>query len=94
MALILFAATIKFTKLLRFNQRILTLAISMIAILKPLASFALVFGITFMAFAQMSYMVFVNNLLEFSTFISSAQTLFSMMLSKWANSSLAHGFTL
>lgn len=82
MAFILFAATIKFTKLLRFNKRILTLAVSLVGILKPLGSFGLVFGITFMAFSQMSYMIFVNSLLEFSNFIKSAETLFSMMLSK------------
>jgi len=43
-AFILFAATVKFTKLLRFNKRILTLAVSMVGIMKPLASFSLVFG--------------------------------------------------
>jgi len=54
----------------------------MVGILKPLISFSLVFGVTFFAFAQMSYMIFVNSLLEFSTFMNSANTLFSMMLSE------------
>ena len=81
---LIFAATIKFTKLLRFNKRIMVLAISMVAILKPLASFGLAIGVTFMAFSHMSYMIFVNNLLEFSTFVKSAMTLFSMLLSKFS----------
>ena len=54
----------------------------MVAILKPLAGFGFVFAIMFFAFAQMAYMIFVNNLLEFSSFVASMGTLFSMMLSK------------
>jgi len=61
----------------------MVLAISMVAILKPLASFGLVISVTFMAFSHMSYMIFVNNLLEFSTFVKSAMTLFSMLLNKF-----------
>ena len=51
---------------------------------KPLLSFFLALGVVFFAFAQMAFIVYARLLYSFSTFLRSAETLFTLMLSKYS----------
>ena len=81
--IIIFLANIKLLKLLRFNKKINALGLTLSYIASPLLSFLLALLIVFIAFAQLSYVVFARVLLSFSTFLASCETLFTLMLSKW-----------
>ena len=48
-----------------------------------LFSFIVIFVIAFVAFCQLAYLMFSAKLHDFSTFIRAAETMFSLMLSKY-----------
>lgn len=76
-------STLKFMKLLRFNKRMAMLASTLRYAAGPLASFLVMFMVLFMAFVLASYIIFGNDLADFSSFANSMATLFSAMLSKY-----------
>ena len=47
-----------------------------------LISFVMIFLIAFLTFVQLAYLMFYTQLLDFSTFVRAAETMFSLMLSK------------
>jgi len=83
LSFIIFIATVKVLKLLRFNKKMASLGMTMAYIVKPLLSFSVAWGIVFIAFAQMAYLVFARLLQSFSTFIAASNTLFTLMLNKF-----------
>ncbi|XP_070579640.1 polycystin-1-like [Ptychodera flava] len=80
---LLWVATIKFLKLLRFNRRMLMLSMTIKAFGYEVFLFMIVFGVIFFAFASFAFLMFGNALLEFSTFIVTIESLFSTLLGKF-----------
>ncbi len=81
--LILFIATVKFIKLLRFNNRFEILLSTLRACWDDLSGFLAVFLLVFSAFVQLFYMILHTNMLEFHTIIASFETCFTMVLNKF-----------
>lgn len=75
-----FCAFLKFLKLLRFNRRMSTLVQTVKVSFKPLLSFAFMFLLFFMAFAQAAFLVFgpVNE--NYATFVVTSETMLAMTL--------------
>ena len=80
---LVFLATIKFLKLLRFNRRISVLAGTLKTGAKPLGSYLIVFSTTFFAFVVLFYGFFSSSVLAYSTPLYTAETLLSMTLGKF-----------
>ena len=80
---LVFLATIKFLKLLRFNRRISVLAGTLRNGAKPLGSYLIVFSTTFFAFVVLFYGFFGSSVLAYSTPLYTAETLLSMTLGKF-----------
>ena len=80
---LVFLATIKFLKLLRFNRRVSVLASTLRNGAKPLASYLIVFSTTFFAFVVLFWGLFGTTILDYSTVIYTAETLLSMTLGKF-----------
>ena len=71
---------IKMLKLLRFNRKVAELITTLDVATKPLLGFFVFFTIVYVAFAQFGLLVFGRTLREYSTFIATLESLFSMML--------------
>ena len=82
MSIIVFLSTIKFMKLLRFNKRIGMLSSTLAVAAKPVAQFMMMFMCIFTGYTLMAYVMFNTYSRDFSSFITTMQTLFSAMLSK------------
>ena len=80
---LVFMATIKFLKLLRFNRRMSVLAGTLKNGAKPLASYMIVFSATFFAYVVVFWGIFGSVVLNYSTLIYTAETLLSMTLGKF-----------
>ncbi|XP_022236079.1 polycystic kidney disease protein 1-like 2 [Limulus polyphemus] len=80
---LIFIAILKFTRLLRFNRRMGFLYSTLSQCSKDLKSFCVVFLITYLAFVQVFYLIFGVSLIEFSSFVNSAETSFNMMRGKF-----------
>lgn len=81
--LILFVATVKFIKLLRFNNRFEVLLSTLRACWDDLSGFLAVFLLIFSAFVQLFYMILHCNMQEFHTILASFETCFTMVLNKF-----------
>ncbi|UYV63032.1 hypothetical protein LAZ67_2002892 [Cordylochernes scorpioides] len=79
MAFLIFISILKFTRLLRFNKRMGMLYSTLAQCSKDLKSFFVVFTITFLAFVQTFYLIFGISLQKFSSFVTAAETSFTMM---------------
>ncbi|CAF5167438.1 unnamed protein product, partial [Rotaria sp. Silwood1] len=79
-ALITFFTMLKFLKLLRFNRRIGMLSKSFRYARKDLSSFAFVFLIFILAYAQFGFAIFGRSLRNYKSFFSSLTTCFRMLL--------------
>jgi hypothetical protein len=79
-ALITFFTMLKFLKLLRFNKRIGILSKSLRYARQDLSSFAFVFLIFILAYAQMGYAIFGRSVRAYKTFFTSLTTCFRMLL--------------
>jgi uncharacterized membrane protein len=79
-ALITFFTMLKFLKLLRFNQRIEMLSKSLRYARKDLSSFAFVFLIFILAYAQMGFALFGRSLRSYKSFATALTTCFRMLL--------------
>lgn len=80
---LVFLASIKFIKLLRFNKRMGMLASTLRVGFKPLSLFGIMFFIMFMAFAQFFYLIYFVDLQNFRTLIHSMQTCLQMLIGKF-----------
>ena len=79
-AVIVFCATLKFLKLLRFNKRIGMLAATLQYASKDMLSFSITFCVIMFAFAQFGYLVFGSMMKSYSNFTTSFESLFRLML--------------
>ena len=80
---LVFIASLKFLKLLRFNKRMSLLASTLRSSAKDLMHFSVIFNIIFMAFIQLFYLVYAANLTSFKTFVSSCESGIVMMMGKF-----------
>lgn len=80
---LVFFATLKFLKLLRFNKKICLLASTMKASARDLIHFSIIFNIVFLAFIQLFYMIYVANIKSFKTFVTSCESGIVMMMGKF-----------
>jgi len=71
--ILVFFATIKFLKLLRFNRKISLLADTLSNSSKELIHFSIIFQIVFMAFMQFFYLIYGKHLNIFKTFTRSCE---------------------
>ncbi|XP_068216780.1 polycystin-1-like protein 2 [Palaemon carinicauda] len=79
---LVFFATLKFIKLLRFNKRIGMLSSTLKQCAADLSGFMLAFLLSFLSAAQLFYLLHYSSTLNFSTFMSSLESTFSAMLGK------------
>ena len=79
-ALITFLTMLKVLKLLRFNQRISLLSQTLHYARRDLSSFAFVFIIFMVAYAQMGYVLLGRSMPSFKSFSTSITTCFRMLL--------------
>ena len=75
--------TIKFLNLLRFSKSVLVFMVTMKMIVRELLSFTFLFMIVYLAFVQLFYLTLSESSLGFSTFISTMETCFAIMLGKF-----------
>ena len=80
---LVFFASMKFLKLLRFNKRISLLSDTLKNSGRDLIHFSIIFNIVFLAFMQMFYLVYVANLDTFRTFVVSCEAGIVMMMGKF-----------
>ena len=80
---LVFFASMKFLKLLRFNKRISLLSDTLKNSGRDLLHFSVIFNIVFLAFMQMFYLVYVANLDTFRTFVTSCEAGIVMMMGKF-----------
>ncbi|XP_071504856.1 polycystin-2-like protein 1 [Diadema antillarum] len=81
--LVVFIANLKFMKLLRFNQRLLLLSMTLKSAGYDILHYLVVFGIVFMAFSTMAFAMYNAYLVSFSSFGATIETLFSTLLGKF-----------
>ncbi|XP_038068153.1 uncharacterized protein LOC119737688 [Patiria miniata] len=80
---IVFLATLKFLKLLRFNRRIGILSSTIRNCSTDLMYFGIMFGIVFFAFATAFYLIFSSTVYDYSDFIFTCESLMSSILGKF-----------
>ena len=78
-----YLGTLKFLKLLRFNKKISYLASTLGYCLREIVGFSLVFLLIWLAFVQLMFLVFYQKLSNYSTFVTSMETSFEIMLGKF-----------
>ena len=75
--------TIKFLKILRFNRSIAQLGLTLKICFGELASFTVVFFFIWIAFVQLMYLIYGNDLEGYASMIKSMESAFLMMLGKF-----------
>ena len=80
---LVFLATIKFLRLLRFNKKMSLLAATLKHACYPLTMFGLMFSIVFLAFVQFFYYLYFINLDDFRTIVHTAETCVQMILGRF-----------
>jgi polycystin 1L2 len=80
---LVFLASIKFIKLLRFNKRMGMLAATLKVGAKPLLLFSIMFLVMFLAFAQFFYLIYFTELNNFRTVIHAMETCIQMLVGKF-----------
>jgi hypothetical protein len=83
MGWLVFLASVKFIRLLRFNKRMSLLAQTLRHGAKPLMMFGIMFSLVFFAFAQFFYFVYFMELTNFSNIIYAAETCMQMLIGKF-----------
>ncbi|XP_037070763.1 location of vulva defective 1-like [Pollicipes pollicipes] len=81
--IIVFIATLKFIKLLRFNRRIGMLSATLKQTWGDLTGFFVIFAIAFGSFGLLFNLLLVSAMDDFKTWISAVESCFSMMLGKF-----------
>lgn len=82
LGMIIFLATIKFLRLLRFNNQILFFSKTLTYSGRDLRLFSVVFFIVYIAFGIWAFVVFGPVLKEFKSFIATMELMFGMLLGK------------
>lgn len=82
-AIVVFCATLKFLKLLRFNKRIGLLAATLRYACNDLISFSFTFTIFFIAFTQFGYLIFGSMTRSYKDFLTSLETIFRFSLGQF-----------
>lgn len=85
LALVIFLATMKFLRILKFNKHIAIMAKSISISKGPMISYSIVYTVVLIAFAQMGHMVFGRSAYMFSTFTRAVVNIFEMILGKGTN---------
>lgn len=80
---LVFLASLKFLKLLRFNKRMSILSMTLRNAAKDLLYISLIFLCIFLAFIQLFYLVFATNIPAFKTFVTSLESGILMMMGKF-----------
>ena len=80
---LVFLATIKFLRLLRFNKKICMLTATLKHAYPSLVLFSLMFLIVFLAFVQFFFHLYSINLDDFRTFVHAMETCTQMMLGRF-----------
>lgn len=93
-ACIVFFSILKFIKLLQFNNRMNLLGFTFARCWDDLVVFFLTFAIIFFAFTTLFFTIFTLQLEEFSNFLMSIQTCFSMMMGKFDFRAMARANSL
>ena len=75
--------TLRFIKLLRFNKRVIVFVAAFRQSLNELFFFGILFLIFWMSFVQAFYVILNNEASGFSTFLSSMETCFQIILGKF-----------
>jgi len=82
-AWLVFLATLKFLRLLRFNRKMSLLASTLKHAAVSLFHFSIMFGVIFFAFAQFFYLLYFVDLDGFKTFIHASETCLQMILGRF-----------
>jgi len=82
-SIIVFCASLKFLKLLRFNKRIGMLASTLRYAAKDLLSFSFTFGVFFFAFTMVSYCLFGPYMDSYKSFMSALGSQFRFALGQY-----------
>ena len=82
-AIIVFCATLKFLKLLRFNKKIGMLAATLRYAMKDLAAFSVTFSIIFFAFTQFGFLVFGTMTATYKTFLTALASVFRFSIGQY-----------
>ena len=80
LAIVVFLATVKFIKMLRFNRRMGMMGDTIRYATKDLKIFSIVFSIYYLAFCMMAYKLFGSTLDLYASFISTIESLFAFAL--------------
>jgi hypothetical protein len=80
LAFVVFLATIKFIKMLRFNRRMGMLGDTIRIATRDLKVFTIIFFIYFFGFAQFAYLVFGKQCENYGSFVLTIESLMSMAL--------------
>ncbi|CAH1794853.1 unnamed protein product [Owenia fusiformis] len=80
MGVLVYLSFIKMIHILRFNKRMSMLASTLKASAGDMGGFAFMFLIVFMAYAQMAYLVFGADIVDYSSFIGTLEAMFSILL--------------
>lgn len=83
LAFITFGSTLKLIKILQFNKRMNTLALTIRRCWDELLYFFIAFAVIFFAFSSLFYFLFSHDLREFSRLVGAVLTCISMMLGKF-----------
>lgn len=83
LAFIMFVSILKLIKLLQFNKRMGVLALTIQLCWDELSYFFIAFGVIFCAFCFLFFFMFLTQIRDFSTVLSSIATCFNMMLGKF-----------
>lgn len=87
-AFVVFFISVKFLRLFRFNRRMSLLGSTIKCAAKELFHFGIIFGLVFVGFSHLCYLVFSHELYKFHTFVTTVETLISVMLGKFSYVSL------
>lgn len=80
---VVFCATLKFLKLLRFNNKISMLSMTLRLASRDLLGFSVTFAIIFVAFTQFSFLIFGSNLATYRNFYYAMSSVFRFALGQF-----------
>ena len=87
-AFVVFIISVKFLRLFRFNRRMSLLGSTLKCAAKEMFHFGIIFSLVFVGFSHLCYLVFSHELYKFHTFVTTVETLISVMLGKFSYVSL------
>ena len=87
-AFVVFIISVKFLRLFRFNRRMSLLGSTLKCAAKEMLHFGIIFSLVFVGFSHLCYLVFSHELYKFHTFLTTVETLISVMLGKFSYVSL------